>query len=52
MSASVGHGLLLLADISGYTDYVVGSPLEYAEDVISDVTGTVVDPLEPVIHVN
>lgn len=52
MSASVGHGLLLLADISGYTDYVVGSPLEYAEDVVSDVTWTVVDRLEPVIHVN
>jgi hypothetical protein len=52
VSASVGHGVLLLADISGYTDYVVGSPLEYAEDVVSDVTGTVVERLDPVINVN
>ena len=52
MSAAVAQGLLLLADISGYTDYVVGSPLEYAEDVVSDVTGTVVDRLDRVIHVN
>ena len=52
MSAEVGHGLLLLADISGYTDYVVGSPLEYAEDVVSDVTETVVKRLSSVVHVN
>lgn len=52
MSAGVERGVLLLADISGYTNYVVGSPLEYAEDVVSDVTGTVVDRLDSVIHVN
>lgn len=52
MSAGVERGVLLVADISGYTDYVVGSPLEYAEDVVSDVTGTVVERLDSVIHVN
>jgi uncharacterized protein YndB with AHSA1/START domain len=52
VSSSVEHGLLLLADISGYTGYVVGSPIEYAEEVVSDVTGTVVDRLDSVIHVN
>lgn len=35
MSARVERGILLVADISGYTDYVVGSPLEYAEDVVA-----------------
>lgn len=52
MSVAVGRGVLLVADISGYTDYVVGSPLEYAEDVVSDVTETMVKGLASVIHVN
>jgi hypothetical protein len=52
VSASPARGCLLLADISGYTDYVVASPLEYAEDVVADVTATVVGRLEAVIRVN
>lgn len=52
MSASPARGCLLLADISGYTDYVVASPLEYAEEVVADVTATVVARLEAVIRVN
>jgi hypothetical protein len=46
------RGCLLVADISGYTDYVVSSPLEYAEDVVADITVGVVDRLEPLLHVN
>jgi hypothetical protein len=46
------RGTLLIADISGYTDYVVSSPLEYAEDVLADVTQGVVERLESVLHVN
>jgi hypothetical protein len=46
------RGCLLIADISGYTDYVVSSPLEYAEDVVADITRDVVERLEPVLHVN
>jgi hypothetical protein len=46
------RGCLLIADISGYTDYVVTSPLEYAEDVVSDVTREVVERLEPIVRVN
>jgi uncharacterized protein YndB with AHSA1/START domain len=45
-------GCLLIADISGYTDYVVSSPLEYAEDVVADITRDVVERLEPVLNVN
>lgn len=46
------RGCLLIADISGYTDYLMASPLEYAEDVLADVTETVVGLLEPVLRVN
>jgi hypothetical protein len=46
------RGCLLIADISGYTDYVVSSPLEYAEDVVADITRDVVERLEPILHVN
>jgi len=46
------RGCLLIADISGYTDYVVESPLEYAEDVVADVTTTIADRLGPVLQVN
>ena len=52
LAVSAGQGLLLLSDISGYSNYVVGSPLEYAEDVVSDVMETVIGRLEAVIHVN
>jgi hypothetical protein len=52
VAATADRGVLLVADISGYTDYVVASPLEYAEDVVSDVTTTVVDRLGAVITVN
>jgi Protein of unknown function (DUF2652)/Polyketide cyclase / dehydrase and lipid transport len=46
------RGPLLIADISGYTDYVVSSPLEYAEDVLADITRGVVERLESVFHLN
>jgi hypothetical protein len=50
--AAAESGCLVVADISGYTDYVVASPLEEAEDVVADVTRIVVDRLEAVVHVN
>ena len=52
MSVATERGCLLIADISGYTDYVVSSPLEYAEEVVADITQDVVARLEPVLHVN
>lgn len=52
MSASAERGCLVVADISGYSGYVVGSPIESAEDVVADVTETVVARLEPVVRIN
>jgi uncharacterized protein YndB with AHSA1/START domain len=52
VTASADRGCLLIADISGYTDYVVTSPLEYAEDVVAEITRDVVEHLEPVLRVN
>jgi hypothetical protein len=52
VSATAERGCLLIADISGYTDYVVASPLEYAEDVVADITRDLVHRLEPVVRVN
>lgn len=45
-------GCLVIADISGYTGYVVASPLEYAEDVVDDVTQTIAARLGEVLTVN
>src|SRR5919108_3283171 len=52
VSVATERGCLLIADISGYTDYVVSSPLEYAEDVVADITRDVVERLEPVLRIN
>jgi uncharacterized protein YndB with AHSA1/START domain len=52
VAARAERGCLVLADISGYSGYVAGSPLESAEDVVADVTETVVARLEPVVRVN
>jgi hypothetical protein len=49
---SAERGCLLVADLSGYTLYVVSSPLEYAEDVLADVTATVAERLGHVLQVN
>jgi uncharacterized protein YndB with AHSA1/START domain len=46
------RGVFVIADISGYTGYVVHSPLEQAEDVVADVTGTVSRHLGQVLRVN
>ncbi|HXV58644.1 MAG TPA: DUF2652 domain-containing protein [Gaiellaceae bacterium] len=52
MPAGTERGCLVVADISGYSAYVLGSPLESAEDVVADVTETVAGRLEPVVRVN
>jgi uncharacterized protein YndB with AHSA1/START domain len=38
---------LLLADISGYTTYLAGVELDHAQDILADLTGTVVRALRP-----
>ena len=46
------RGSFVIADISGYTGYVVESPLEHAEDVLTDVTALVVEHLAQVLSLN
>ena len=40
-------GCLALADISGYTSYLTGAELDHAQDVLEDLTETVVRSLTP-----
>ena len=49
---ALDRGYLALADISGYTSYVVESPLEYAEDVVADMTESVAVRLGSVLTLN
>lgn len=45
------RGSLVLTDISGYTTYLLGTELEHAQDVLSDLMGVVVGTLQPPLHV-
>lgn len=40
-------GCLAIADISGYTAYLAGAELDHAQDVLEDLTETVVRALSP-----
>jgi hypothetical protein len=51
-AAAAETGCLVIADISGYTGYVVGGPLEFTEDVVVDVTGAIAARLGQVLRVN
>ncbi len=42
---AVREGFLLLADISGYTEYLSGVELEHSHDVIADLLGVVTEQL-------
>lgn len=41
------RGYLLLADITGYTNYLQGSELEHAQDVLADLLETIIAGIEP-----
>ncbi len=41
---------LIIADISGYTDYLAGSEIEHAQDVLADLLETVVKAMGPVLR--
>jgi uncharacterized protein YndB with AHSA1/START domain len=45
-------GCLALADISGYTSYLAGAELDHAQDVLEDLTETVVRSLSPPMHLS
>jgi len=40
-------GCLLLADITGYSDYLAGTELEHAQDVLADLLETIIGGIEP-----
>jgi uncharacterized protein YndB with AHSA1/START domain len=44
-------GSLVLTDISGYTGYLLGTELEHAQDVLSDLMAVVVGTLQPPLRV-
>src|SRR5215204_7752 len=52
MAPATESGCLVIADISGYTGYVVAAPLEFTEDVVADVTETIAAQLRQVLIVN
>src|SRR3954454_2183738 len=43
----VQSACFLIADISGYTNYLVGVELEHASDILTDLMGAVVSALRP-----
>jgi len=46
------RGCLAVADISGYTEYLLGSELDHAQDVLADLLETVVRGVGPVLRVS
>lgn len=46
------EGSLVLTDISGYTGYLLGTELEHAQDVLSDLMGVVLSSLQPALKVS
>lgn len=45
------RGSLVIADLSGYTSYLLGTELEHAQDVLADLLGIVVGRLQPPLRV-
>jgi uncharacterized protein YndB with AHSA1/START domain len=43
---------LLIADISGYTDYLAGVELDHAQDILADLVDTVVGSLRPTVRLS
>jgi hypothetical protein len=41
------HGCLLFADITGYTEYLAGTELMHAQDVLADLLETLVNNIQP-----
>jgi hypothetical protein len=49
--AAADRGSLVIADISGYTSYLLGTELEHAQDVLADLTSIVLGRLQPPLTV-
>lgn len=50
MLSPIERGCLVIADITGYTGYLAGSELDHAQDVLADLSGTVVTAIRPVLR--
>jgi uncharacterized protein YndB with AHSA1/START domain len=46
------HGYLVLADISGYTAYLVGSELDHAHEILSDLLETIIAKFETLLTIS
>lgn len=52
LSRKAESGCLVIADLSGYTDYLQSTELEHAEDVLADLTDTVIAQLQPILTIS
>lgn len=50
--AAADRGCLTIADVTGYTDYLGQVELEHAQDVLADLTETMVDHLTPTLRLS
>ncbi len=50
--AAAERGCLVIADISGYTRYLMGTELEHAQDVLADLMETVATALQPILRLS
>ena len=46
------RGCLLLADITGYTQYMGDTELTHAQDVVADLLETIVNAIEPAFQLS
>ena len=51
MESKVKQGYLLLADLSGFTQFMASAELEHAQEIISDLIDTVCKSLKPVFKI-
>ena len=51
-SSAVATGTFLIADISGYTEYLAGADLEHAPAIATDLLTRVVDAIRVLFSVN
>ena len=51
-SSAVANGTFLIADISGYTEYLAGTDLDHAPAIATDLLTRVVDAIRMLFSVN
>jgi len=47
MTDETQHGYLVLADISGYTSYLIGTELTHARDILTELLELIVERFKP-----